>query len=81
MTFDPDLVIDTSSPERGWDPFVEWLRSQDVDVDTAREIEIDTSSLDAKLTWSEPRPGAERKVRNLKLSSLPPLHPSRGESA
>jgi hypothetical protein len=78
------LRLDRSSPECGWEPFVEWLKGQGL-VD-AVTLDFDTDTLDAEVVLNEKRGGKRyldsngwpaRKTKSVHLTSPPPLHPSR----
>ncbi len=80
------VVIDLRSPERAWGPFMEWLRSQGVKPDNCCAIDVDEEAMRATVTEFKRdmlgkkvvRDGAVvRKERRVRISSLPPLHPSR----
>lgn len=75
-----------SSPEAGWEPMVEWLRSEGLKPERVAAIAVDLDTLDAKVTEYRLRGGkkyidhktgdAARKTRMVSLKSAPPQrHP------
>lgn len=76
------LRIDTRSPECGWEPFVDWLRSQNLDPVNVRDIDIDEDTMHAKVTLYKRTPSGKRyldrhgqvaaKTRTIPINSLPP---------
>lgn len=73
------LVFDRKSPECGWDPFVNWLNDQGVKATDARRLELNTETMDAEVVlYKQGRTGTT--TRSIRLTSLPPVHPSRPTS-
>lgn len=42
-------LFDLSSPERGWEPFLDWLRSHDLNPNDVRSVAVNEVSIVAEL--------------------------------
>jgi hypothetical protein len=77
-----NFTIDLSSPERAWQPFLDWLNSQGVDPSgtTAVTINPDTMSADVTLMKTNSQgqhyvtEGGDiaKTIKQIRLTSLPP---------
>lgn len=50
-------VIDVDSPERGWEPFLDWLRVHDLDPTLVREVRVDGATLAGEVVVYRTRGG------------------------
>lgn len=76
-----------SSPVAGWEPMVEWLRSEGFVPEKVAALAVDLDTLDAKVTEHLYRDGKKyvdstgehlaAETRQVKLRTSPPLHPAR----
>lgn len=76
--------FDLTSPERGWPPFIDWLRKHELDPGDVRAITVNEVSAVATLKVRDADgrvivDGDEIRTRTepIGLLSDPPLHPSR----
>lgn len=74
-------TIDTSSPERGWPPFMDWLRGHGVDPNECTGVELDEQAMTAVVTLTAKRSGKPyldgndelaTEQRTIQLIGLPP---------
>jgi len=74
------ITIDTRSPERAWEPFMVWLREQDIEPERTRAVSVDPEAMVADVTFFKLRDGKRyvvrdemaTEVRRVPVSSLPP---------
>jgi hypothetical protein len=76
--------FDYTSPERGWPPFLDWLRDHQLDPADVRAVDVGDVSATVTLTvrGADGIPivdGDEIRTRTVPVSLLsdPPLHPGR----
>lgn len=76
--------FDAHSPERGWPPFLDWLRDHDLDPGTVRALIVENDRVSAEVFVRGDDgllvvDGDEVRTRPVvvNLRSAPPLHPSR----
>lgn len=80
--------FDAHSPERGWPPFLDWLRTRDLNPADVRAVTVNGTSIIAQtmVRGTDGYPivdGHEVRTRTRRLEqrSTPPLHPSRKASS
>jgi hypothetical protein len=80
------ILINLRSPERAWEPFMEWLRDQGIEPGNCRVVEVDETAMTAEVTECKRDIHGKKYLqgdevateeRTVRISSLPPLHPSR----
>jgi hypothetical protein len=84
LTF--DFVATDRPPEQGWEPFLDWLRSQGVDPFLCRALHVTGEGQADVVEYLLDDHGRRYCVdgdvavatRRVSLSGPPPLHPSRG---
>lgn len=81
------FTIDTRSPERAWEPFMAWLRSQGLEPRDLRAITLDPATMTGTATVMKRKngkfyvePGADEVAtytRSVPITTLPPLRAQR----
>lgn len=80
------ITFDTKSPERGWDPFVQWMQAQGLDPSMTYRIDLIGEGIGIVYEWDLDADGrkyvidndvARRSPKQVALRSTPPLHPIR----
>lgn len=72
------MRFDADSPECGWDPFMEWMRSEGLDPAAAKALAVDESAMTATVhEYAMPKRAVGNELvmeepRTINIQSLPP---------